>query len=225
MGLPNFSITQPFSLTTPFLHIAGITNNGTIRFIIGNTSPYRVLKLNLNIIDCRRPLKLTTINNSPEFSSGIVIDATTNVSLRNTGVKYLRLDKVASKKLTYTGKFQGNTYNTNGNSDMVFERNNIEYFRLLNAPVGYPILDWTNTTASAGISSSIIFANIYFTRSETQDTVFRGNPPSGTGNRVEYVRYDYANSQVSYSYVINNIGRNIVGNIIDTIVSDERLKN
>ena len=75
---------------------------------------------------------------------------------------------------------------------MMFERNGIEYFRLLNAPTGYPILDWTNITVLAGILSSIIFANIYFTISEIQDIVFRGNPPSGTGNRVEYIRYNYA---------------------------------
>ena len=229
LGFPNFSITQPFSPTTPFLHIAGATDDGTIRFIIGNTTPYRVLELNLNTVDFRRSLRLTTINNNPEFSSGIVIDATTNISLRSAGVEYLRLDNgrddmVASKILTCTGKFQGNTYNTNGDSDMIFERNGVEFFRLSNAPAGYPILNWTNTTTSAGISSSIIFANIYTTRSENQDTVFRGNPPSGSGNRVEYVRYDYANSQLSYSCVINNTGRNVIGNIVDTTVSDERLK-
>ena len=38
LGFPNFSITQPFSPTTPFLHIAGATDDGTIRFIIGNTT-------------------------------------------------------------------------------------------------------------------------------------------------------------------------------------------
>ena len=38
LGFPNFSITQPLSPTTPFLHIAGATDDGTIRFIIGNTT-------------------------------------------------------------------------------------------------------------------------------------------------------------------------------------------
>ena len=86
------------------------------------------------------------------------------------------------------------------------------------------LLNWTNTTPSAGISSSVIFANTYTTRSENTDTVFRGNPPAGTGARVEYVRYDYANSHLVYSCVIYNTGRNVIGNIVDTTVSDERLK-
>ena len=64
--------------------------------------------MNLNTVDFRRPLRLTI---------GIVIDATTNISLRSAGAEYLRLDNgrddmVASKNLTCTSKFQGNTYNT-----------------------------------------------------------------------------------------------------------------
>ena len=107
---------------------------------------------------------------------------------------------------------------------MVFARNGVEFMRLANAPAGYPILNWTNTTPCAGISSSIISANTYTTTSENQDTVFRGNPPAGTGARVEYVRYDYPNSQLVYSCVINNTGRTKIGNIVDTTVSNERLK-
>ena len=54
--------------------------------------------------------------------------------------------------------------------------------------------------------------------------MFRGNPPSGTGTRVEYVRYDHANSQLLYNCVINNTGNNIIGNLLSTAPSDERLK-
>ena len=208
LGFPNFKILEPFSPTAPFLHITGETDSSTIRFIVGN-SAYRVLEVNYNTVDFRRPLKVTTINNNAEFSTALILDATSNISFRSTGLEYFRLDNgrndmVASRDITCVAKFQGNTYNTNGNSDMVFERNGVEFFRLTNAPAGYPILNWTNTTPSAGISSSVIFANTYTTRSENQDTVFGGNPPSGSGNRVEYCRYDYANSQLSYSCVIRS---------------------
>ena len=122
------------------------------------------------------------------------------------------------------GILTSNYINSVGDNDVVFARNGVEFFRLANAPAGYPILNWTNTTPSSVISSSVIFGNTYTTRSENTDTVFRGNPPAGTGTRVEYVRYDYANSQLVYSCVLNNTGRNVIGNIVDTTVSDERLK-
>ena len=131
---------------------------------------------------------------------------------------------IVCRKPLEAGSLTSNYINTTTDTDLVFARNGVEFFRLANTPAGYPILNWTNTTPSSGISSSVIFANTYTTRSENTDTVFRGNPPAGTGTRVEYVRYDYANTQLVYSCVINNTGRNIVGNIVDTTVSDERLK-
>ena len=131
---------------------------------------------------------------------------------------------IVCRKPLEAGILTSNYINSVGDNDVVFARNNVEFFRLSNAPEGYPILNWTNTTPSAGISSNIMFANTYTTRSGNTDTVFRGNPPAGTGARVEYVRYDYANSQLVYSCVINNTGRNVIGNIVDTTVSDERLK-
>ena len=131
---------------------------------------------------------------------------------------------IVCRKPLEAGILTSNYINSVGDNDVVFARNGVEFFRLANAPAGYPILNWTNTTPSSGISSSVIFANTYTTRSENIDTIFRGNPPAGTGTRVEYVRYDYANSQLVYSCVINNTGRNIVGNLIDTTVSDEKLK-
>ena len=131
---------------------------------------------------------------------------------------------IVCRKPLEAGTLTSNYINTTTDTDLVFARNGVEFMRLANASAGYPILNWTNTTPSAGISSSVIFANTYTTRSENTDTVFRGNPPAGTGARVEYVRYDYANSQLVYSCVINNTGRNVIGNIVDTTVSDERLK-
>ena len=131
---------------------------------------------------------------------------------------------IVCRKPLEAGTLTSSYINTTIDTDLVFARNGVEFFRLANAPAGYPILNWTNTTPSSGISSSVIFANTYTTRSENTDTVFRGNPPAGTGTRVEYVRYDYANSQLVYSCVINNTGRNVIGNIVDTTVSDERLK-
>ena len=143
------------------------------------------MELNLNTVDFRRPLRLTTINNNPEFSTGIVIDATTNVSLRSAGVEYLRLDNgrddmVASKNLTCTGKFQGNTYNTNGNSDMVFERNGVEYMRLESVLLD-EILNITTTTPRSGLSAPWVYGNQMAVRNMTNDWVFYGSNTAGNG--------------------------------------------
>ena len=139
-------------------------------------------------------------------------------------VFWMNNTNIVCRKPLEAGSLTSNYINTTIDTDLVFARNGVEFFRLANAPEGYPILNWTNTTPSAGISSNITFANTYTTRSGNVDTVFRGNPPAGTGARVEYVRYDYANSQLVYSCVINNTGRNVVGNLIDTTVSDKKLK-
>ena len=83
---------------------------------------------------------------------------------------------IVCRKPLEAGILTSNYINSVGDNDVVFARYGVGFFRLANAPAGYPILNWTNTTPSAGISSSVIFANTYTTRSENTDTVFRGNP-------------------------------------------------
>ena len=109
---------------------------------------------------------------------------------------------------------------------MIFERNGAEYMRLsVSSGTSSPYLDFTGTGVSAGISSDIMFANTYRTRSDNSNTIFQGCDASGvSANNFEYCRYEYANTQMVYSCVINNTGRNVIGNIVDTTVSDERLK-
>ena len=70
---------------------------------------------------------------------------------------------IVCRKPLEAGILTSNYINSVGDNDVVFARNGVEFFRLSNAPAGYPILNWTNTTPSAGISSSVIFANTYTT--------------------------------------------------------------
>ena len=225
LGFPNFNILEPFSPSAPFLHITGETDTSTIRFIVGNAA-YRVLEVNYNTVDFRRPLKVTTINNNAEFSTALILDATSNISFRSAGLEYFRLDNgrndmVASRDITCVAKFQGNTYNTNGNSDMVFERSGVEFMKLKNTPSN--LLDFTDVSTGAGISASWIYANAIGSRTVNQDTVFYGGNTAGDG-RVEIFRYDRTGEQLDFNTIINNTGRTIVGTLQDTTVSDERLK-
>ena len=88
-----------------------------------------------------------------------------------------------------------------------------------------PYLDFTSVGVASGISSPIMFANIYRTRSDNSNTIFQGCDVSGVAsNNFQFSRYEYANTQLVYSCVIKNTGRNILGNLIDTTVSDEKLK-
>ena len=62
---------------------------------------------------------------------------------------------IVCRKPLGAGILTSNYINTVGDNDLVFARNGVGFFRLANAPAGYPILNWTNTTPSSGISSSV----------------------------------------------------------------------
>ena len=53
--------------------------------------------------------------------------------------------------------------------------------------------------------------------------LFYGGNTAGDG-RVEIFRYDRVGQQLDFNTVINNTGPGVIGNIVDTTVSDEKLK-
>ena len=66
------------------------------------------------------------------------------------------------------------------------------------------------------------YANAFASRSPTLDTVFffiYGGNTAGDG-RVEIFRYDRVGQQLDFNTVINNTGFGVIGNLIDTTVSD-----
>ena len=68
-----------------------------------------------------------------------------------------------------------------------------------------------------------VFGNRFWNRSFSSDTTFFGSNVAGD-DRVEYMRWNYLSQSVDYNAPIDNTGIAITGNIIDTTVSDERLK-
>ena len=128
---------------------------------------------------------------------------------------------IVCRKPLEAGVLTSNYINTVGDNDLVFARNGVEYFRLKNSPNN--LLDFTDVSPRAGISASWVYANAFASRSPTLDTVFYGGNSAGDG-RVEIFRYDRVGQQLDFNTVINNTGFGVIGNIVDTTVSDEKLK-
>ena len=120
---------------------------------------------------------------------------------------------------TISNTLEVNTINSSGDNDLVFQRNGVEYFRLDDL-TGTDILNVAN---DKGVSASYVFGNRFWNRSFSSDTTFFGSNVAGD-DRVEYMRWNYLSQSVDYNAPIDNTGLAITGNIIDTTVSDERLK-
>ena len=112
-----------------------------------------------------------------------------------------------------------NVIDTTIDTDLIFRRNGVEYFRLDDL-AGTDILNVAN---DKGVSASYVFGNRFWNRSFSSDTTFFGSNVAGD-DRVEYMKWNYLSQSVDYNAPIDNTGLAITGNIIDTTVSDERLK-
>ena len=135
-----------------------------------------------------------------------------NFQITNDG---LTLGRVA----TCNSGIKTNVIDTTIDTDLIFRRNGVEYFRLDDL-TGTDILNVAN---DKGVSASYVFGNRFWNRSFSSDTTFFGSNVAGD-DRVEYMKWNYLSQSVDYNAPIDNTGLAITGNIIDTTVSDERLK-
>ena len=115
-----------------------------------------------------------------------------------------------------------NKVSSKGNNDLVFHRNDVEFFRFQSS-VGVDNNDIINVAEGKGISAQHVYGNLFKSRSLGFDTIFYGSNTGATA-RVEYMRYNYAGESLDFNCPIDNTGLLITGNIVDTTVSDERLK-
>ena len=102
---------------------------------------------------------------------------------------------------TTVGSVKTNTINSNGDNDLVFQRNGIEYLRLDDL-TGTDILNIAN---DKGVSASYVFGNRFWNRSFSSDTTFFGSNVAGD-DRVEYMRWNYLSQSVDYNAPIDNTG-------------------
>ena len=90
--------------------------------------------------------------------------------------------------LAVTPELDCNIDNSNGDNDVSFRRNGVEYFPLDDAN------SIVNVANSIGVSTSNVYANNIRNRSLATDTVHYGPHSDGVSPQVEYMRYDHANS-------------------------------
>ena len=124
---------------------------------------------------------------------------------------------------TTIGSVKTNTINSNGDNDLVFQRNGTEIFKC-ETSAGIDNNDILNITPiGGGMSASNIYCNSFKNRTLTSDTVFYGANSAGD-NRVEYMKWNRADQSLDFNAPIDNTNIAVIGNIVDTTVSDERLK-
>ena len=136
----------------------------------------------------------------------------TSVNLQITNSE-ITLGRVAN----CNGGLKTNTINSNGSNDMVFQIDGTEIlkFRASDSLI-------LGSDAST-FSSPKVYSNEFLNRTLTYDTVFYGANSAGTA-RVEYMKWNRSAQQLDFNAPIDNTGIAIIGNIVDTTVSDERLK-
>ena len=138
-----------------------------------------------------------------------------NLQMTNAGIDLRRETTISSVKT--------NTIDSNGDNDLVVRRNGTEFFKL-EASVGVDNNDIINITPiGGGMSASNVYCNSFKNRNLISDTIFYGANSAGD-NRIEYMKWNRTDQSLDFNAPIDNTNISIIGNIIDTTVSDERLK-
>ena len=138
-----------------------------------------------------------------------------NLQMSNAGISLNRETTISSVKT--------NIVDTNGDNDLSIRRNGTEIFKL-EASVGVDNNDIINVSgANAGMSAVNVYGNSFKNRNLISDTIFYGANTAGD-NRVEYMRWNRTNQSLDFNAPIDNTNIAVIGNIVDTTVSDERLK-
>ena len=124
---------------------------------------------------------------------------------------------------TTIGSVKTNTINSNGDNDLVFQRDGTEFIRC-ETSAGIDNNDIINVSPiGGGMSASNVYCNSFKNRTLTSDTVFYGANSAGD-NRVEYMKWNRTDQSLDFNAPIDNTNIAVIGNIVDTTVSDERLK-
>ena len=123
---------------------------------------------------------------------------------------------------TTIGSVKTNTINSNGDNDLVFQRNGTEIFKCQTS-AGIDNNNIINLSGTGGVSAVNVYGNSFKNRTLTSDTVFYGANSAGD-NRIEYMKWNRTDQSLDFNAPIDNTNISIIGNIIDTTVSDERLK-
>ena len=139
-----------------------------------------------------------------------------NFQITHAGISLNRETTISSVKT--------NIIDTNGDNDLTIRRNGTDVLNIFTyTPTNGPTII-VDAQSDCGISSSWLFANTFAKRSANTDTYFRGAISGGLTSGKVYMTYLHATETLDFDCSIDNTGRSVIGNILDTTVSDERLK-
>ena len=139
-----------------------------------------------------------------------------NLQMTNAGISLNRETTISSVKT--------NLINSNGDNDLTIRRNGTDVLNIFTyTPTNGPSII-VDAQSDCGISSSWLFANTFANRTGNTDTEFRGAIAGGLSSGKVYMTYLHATETLDFDCSIDNTGRSVIGNILDTTVSDERLK-
>ena len=138
-----------------------------------------------------------------------------NFQITNAGITLGRETTISSVKT--------NTINSNGD-DLTIQRNGTDVLNIFSyTPTNGPSII-VDAQSDCGISSSWLFANTFANRTGNTDTEFRGAISGGLSSGKVYMKYLHATETLDFDCIIDNTSQNVIGNLINTAVSDKRLK-
>ena len=124
---------------------------------------------------------------------------------------------------TTIGIVKTNTINSNG-GDLTIQRDGTDVLNIFTySPTNGPSII-VDAQSDCGISSSWLFANTFANRTGNTDTEFRGAIAGGLSSGKVFMKYLHATETLDFDCIIDNTSQNVIGNLINTAVSDKRLK-
>ena len=138
-----------------------------------------------------------------------------NLQMTNAGIGLRRETTISSVKTNFI--------DTDGDNDLTIRRNGTDMIHCGSFTGGGETYELIDIQAGTRFSSYHVYTNRIVNRTASFDTFFEGSNAGGTGH-VEYMRWNYTDQSLDFNAPIDNTNISIIGNIIDTTVSDERLK-
>ena len=169
-----------------------------------------------------------------QFSSGVQyadfrledVDSIMRVYVGNSTSANLQMTNagIELRRETTVGSIKTNFIDTTSDTDLTIRRNGTDVLNIFTyTPTNGPSII-VDAQSDCGISSSWMFANVFANRTGNTDTEFRGAISGGLSSGKVYMTYLHATETLDFDCSIDNTGRSVIGNILDTTVSDERLK-
>ena len=138
-----------------------------------------------------------------------------NLQMTNTGIDLRRETTIGSVKTNFI--------DTDGDNDLVIRRNGSGMIQCGSFTGGGETYELIDVQAGSRFSSYHVYTNRIVNRTASFDTFFEGSNADGSGH-VEYMRWNYTDQSLDFNAPIDNTNIAVIGNIVDTTVSDERLK-